>query len=107
PVPTLGPVLSDTPPPCPAALLEGKIVAHEEWGVAVEDQVGGMVWQVFWPYGYTARVVEGRVTLLDEAGDVVAGEGDVVSVGGGEIGSTGAWRGCDGVTAIENAKPML
>jgi len=70
------------PPACPGALLEGELVADEEFGFAV-TQADGLTTPVTWPDGYVARDAERR-QLLDGSGGVVAREGDHVALGGGE-----------------------
>jgi hypothetical protein len=67
---------------CPAALLEGELVADEEFGFAV-THADGFTTAVTWPHGYVARVAERR-ELLDGSGRVIAREGDHVALGGGE-----------------------
>ena len=98
PVPTQEPQPPGTPQACMAALIAGTLVADVRWGIALDDPAG-FVREVVWPSGYAARD-DGRLLLLNEAGRVVAREGDQVTIGGGEIGSDGAWLGCGGLTVI-------
>lgn len=91
-VPTQEPRSAETPEECPGALIEGPLIADSRWGIALDD-TAGFVRKVLWPYGYSARRDE-RVVLLDESGRVVAGEGDLVSIGGGEISGNGPWLAC-------------
>jgi hypothetical protein len=85
------PVPTQTPPPafalgpeaCPLALLEGRLVRHEEFGVAVQGDPNFAPAVVVWPHGWAARDVVGVRELLDADGRVVAREGDFVSAGGG------------------------
>jgi hypothetical protein len=85
------PVPTQTPPPaialgpeaCPLALLEGRLVRHEELGVAVQGDPNFPPTIVVWPHGWAARDVDGTRELLDADGRVVAREGDLVSAGGG------------------------
>lgn len=65
---------------CPAALLEGALVADDRWGVALATEFGSQA--VRWPSGYYARQ-SGALTLHDAVGRVVASQGDIVYVGGG------------------------
>ena len=97
-VPTQKPQPPGTPQACPAALITGTLVADVRWGIALDDPAG-FVREVVWPSGYAARD-DGRLLLLNEAGRVVAREGDQVTIGGGEIGSDGAWLACGGLTVI-------
>ncbi len=84
---------------CPAALIEGMLVRDEESGLALQD-AQGLVRQVIWPNGYSARDESARILLLDASGIVVAHEGDRVSIGGGEIDAQGTWLGCGGTTLL-------
>lgn len=69
-----------TPQACPAALLEGRLVADGHGSAAVETEFGTT--PVRWPDGY--HVDDGdEVALLDERGNLVATEGEIVYVGGG------------------------
>lgn len=70
------------PQACPAALLEGELVADEVFGFAV-THAEGFTTPVTWPAGYVARDAERR-ELLDGSGRVIAREGDHVALGGGE-----------------------
>jgi len=90
-LPTQPPVPSGTPPACMAALLEGRLVEDERWGLALVD-ANGTVHKVVWPYGYSARRDVAHVALLDPTGVAVTGQG--LQIGGGEIGSDGAWLAC-------------
>ena len=64
---------------CNAALLEGELVVHPDWGVAVR----GYEYPIFWPLGYVGRSRGDLIEVLNPAGDVVARIGDVISAGGG------------------------
>jgi hypothetical protein len=70
------------PQVCNAALLEGELVADDEFGFAVTD-VERFTTAVTWPNGYVARDAERR-ELLDGSGEVIAREGDHVALGGGQ-----------------------
>lgn len=97
-VPTQAPEPSGSPRPCPAALIEGALVTDERWGLVIED-ADGLRRKILWPHGYAARVGS-RLALLDASGSIVAYEGDLVRVGGGETGSSGTWLGCGGITVV-------
>jgi hypothetical protein len=77
-----GPILDLGPRACPAALLEGVLVADDTTGFLVAH-ADGFSAPVVWPHGYVARDVEGARQLLDGSGAVVAREGDFFSAGGG------------------------
>lgn len=74
----VGPLRTPSPEACPAALLEGELLADDAGGLMVRH-AEGFVMSVVWPDGYVVRGGE----LLDPTGKVVAREGDVVSLGGG------------------------
>ena len=96
---TQAPEPAGTPQACMASLIEGALVRDAPSGVAIRD-AQGLVHQVVWPFGYTARDDSGRLVVLDASGSVVAHEGDRVSIGGGEIGTDGTWLGCGGTTIL-------
>jgi len=83
---------------CMQALTEGTIVRDERSGLALRGAQGG-VGEVIWPNGYSARDDGGRPVLLDASGNVVAHEGDHVSIGGG-IDAEGAWLACGGPKVV-------
>ena len=98
PVPTQPPP-SSTPQYCEMALIGGRLIADSHWGIALDDPAG-FVREVIWPYGYAARQ-DARRVLLNAAGQIVAGERDQVTIGGGEMGSNGPWRACGNPGSIE------
>ena len=78
-----------------AARTEGTLVREPRSGVGLRVDPD-LVYQVIWPYGYSARDDDGRLALLDATGKVVAHEGDRVAIGGGER-EPGTWIGCGGI----------
>lgn len=99
-VPTMRSSPPGTPEPCPAAVTEGELVAHDIWGVAITEAESDIVRQVIWPYGFEGRREEAGVVLVDRAGRIVAREGDRVRIGGGETGGTRSWLACGGITVV-------
>jgi hypothetical protein len=93
---TMGPPPGPTPDACPAALVEGVIVRIPPARVGIQSG-GDAPRELIWPNAYTARVVDGRIVVLDEHGDVAVREGDRASIGGGET-APGAWLACGGIT---------
>ena len=86
-----------TPGPCPAAVLDGVLIAGPD-GIALRDP-SGAVWRLVWP----ADVVIGGTdpaTIVDASGVVIAKVGDTVSVGGGETNEANAWNACGGITVV-------
>ena len=65
----------------PAALMEGVL---EEQAGCLFVTVDGDSWLLLWPEGYTARVADGHLDVLDESGEVVGRVGEPLRVGGGE-----------------------
>jgi hypothetical protein len=98
-VPTQDPAPSDSPRPCPAALVEGDLVADPRWGLVLAD-VDGLTRKVVWPHGFAARQDGSRLALLDAGGSVVAHEGDRIRIGGGETGDDAAWLACGGISLL-------
>ncbi len=96
---TQAPEPGETPAGCPAALIEGVLVRDAQSGVGLRD-AQGLVRGVIWPNGYSARDDGGRLAVLDGSGNLVAHEGDRVSIGGGEIDTIGTWLGCGGTTVL-------
>jgi hypothetical protein len=83
PTQTAPPLIDLGPLACPAALLEGVLVRHEEAGLAVQGDPNFPPTPVLWPHGWVARDMHDVRELLDAAGRVVGREGDFVSAGGG------------------------
>ena len=73
---------------CNGALLEGKLIAHPQWGLAVQN-IGAEPLLVFWPHGWYRRDSGDHVELLDPDGEVIARAGDHISAGGGGINING------------------
>ena len=96
---TQQPIGSETPPGCPAALIEGVLVVDQRSGIALRDPSGGIE-DLIWPHGDSGRVGD-PITVVDADGNVVARVGDQVRIGGGEIGADGAWMACGGITVVD------
>jgi hypothetical protein len=78
---------------CPAARLDGLLVADARSGTAVE--VGIERKPIIWPFGYSGhRTSSGVVEVRDLIGVVVARTGEDVALGGGEITNDGRWSTC-------------
>ena len=80
-----------TAPPsglCLDALISGRVVTSERWGIALADAVGH-VSKAVWPNGFHGVLDGTRVALVDGAGQVVAEVGDTIESGGGLIGPNG------------------
>lgn len=83
---------SSTPEACAGALLEGELIADDAAGFLVRH-AEGFVTAVIWPDGYVVRDGEVR-ELVGPGGQVVAEDGDSVSIGGGMIGADTAFAVC-------------
>jgi len=79
------------------ALIGGTIVRAAATGLGLRSSDGTLT-AVEWPFGSTARIVDGKVELLDETGAVVAREGDEITVGGGF--GNALWHACGPVTLV-------
>jgi hypothetical protein len=84
---------------CPAALLEGELVADPVLGLAVMAPDGTVV-PTLWPFGYEGRIGPDGIALVDLAGTQVARSGEVVRLGGSRAGfdPPGMWVTCGGVS---------
>lgn len=96
---TQAPQAGATPAACPAALIEGALVRDAQSGVGLRD-AQGRIRVLIWPNGYSARDDGGRLAVLDGSGNLVAHEGDRISIGGGEIDARGTWLACGGTTVL-------
>ena len=78
---------------CDDALLTGRLVRDAETGLAVAGPTGEIT-RVIWPFGFSARYEADRIWLVNEAGGIVASEGESVEMGGGF--GTRFWSACAG-----------
>ena len=76
------------------ALATGTLVPDTRSGLGIAS-ADGFRTPVMWPFGYSAILVEEVIQLIDDEGNVVAVEGDVVSMGGGS-GAGGLFYACAG-----------
>jgi hypothetical protein len=90
-----------TPGPCPAAALDGELVAAAD-GIALRDPTG-TVWRLVLPAGLAIQGAADQAAVVDAAGAVIAKVGDTVSVGGGETNVAGEWNACGGITVVAPA----
>ena len=74
---------------CMEALITGGLVAHEQWGLALQVPGTGELIRPLFPFGYSAAVDGNRIALLDEEGNLVAHTGDLIQSSGGFIGAEG------------------
>ncbi|RIJ70748.1 META domain-containing protein [Nakamurella silvestris] len=65
------------------AILAGRLVLTSTGCVALTSGANGEPRVIVWPTGFTARLVDGSLVVLDQDGTVVAREGDRISVRGG------------------------
>ncbi len=85
---------------CMDALAQGTLVPDPRTGLALATSDGQRM-PVMWPFGYSARLVNGEIELLDDSGAFVAREGDTVQMGGGS-GQNGLFFACaEGITVVD------
>lgn len=85
---------------CDDALAQGTLVPDPRSGLALASGNGERT-PVMWPFGYSARLVDGVIELVDSSGALVAREGDMVQMGGG-FGASGLFYSCsDGLVVVE------
>jgi len=89
---------------CPAALLDGTLVAHGDSDLAVKESTGGFVREVTWPAGVSVQRGPERLVVTDFFGAVIAQEGDHVQLGGGERWSDGPWGVCGQISVDEQGE---
>ena len=84
-------VVVPSPTSCPKALIEGTL---EPLGVGdgIGIAVGPRHLLIAWPAPYSTRTVEGRLSVVDASGRVIASVGDRVRVPGGE--DQFGWQAC-------------
>ena len=101
PTPTDGTIalLTDTSPggACELAGDSGALARDHQSGIGVKAPDGSHE-SVMWPFGYTARIRNGRAELLDTLGNVVAVEGDQVAFGGADTGPY--WHECGPIELV-------
>lgn len=64
------------------ALMEGELTV-DDGCLGVSPEADDMVTAVVWPAGYSLEFDDDGVVLIDDQGEVVAHEGDLISMGGG------------------------
>jgi hypothetical protein len=87
---------------CMAALGHGTVARNPDSGIGLLDADGKPV-SVLWPFGFSGRIVEGRAVLLNEQGNILAREGDEITLGGGYGAGDRSFTACGGVTVDEPA----
>jgi len=65
----------------PAALIEGVLEVRSDCLFISAD---GERWLLLWPQGYKPHSTDGRIEIVNEAGERIGREGDQVRLGGGE-----------------------
>lgn len=69
---------------CMDALIRGRLVADDRWGIALESGRGRS--KVIWPHGYHGVRDGDILALVDGRGQLVGRVGDVIESGGGNVG---------------------
>jgi hypothetical protein len=83
---------------CLTARTEGTLVSDPASGIALRR--GDLITRVVWPFGFSGRIIGGRLGLADDHGVVVAWAGDHVSLGGGFLPPDETFHPCAGPTVI-------
>ena len=83
---------------CMDALAIGMLVTSVKSGLALQAE-NGTVLEVEWPFGYTARREATGLALYDNAGVLVAHEGQRVQAGGGS-GADNVFHACPGSVSV-------
>ena len=77
---------------CPAALLEGMLIAHPATGSAIAGDPRPI--PIIWPFGFRGRRTGVVLEILDRSGAIVARSGESIRLSGGEITGDGQWSTC-------------
>lgn len=104
PLPTHEPGGPNDPGACPTSLAYGELVAHADWGIALEVGTIKRIQRVLWPHGFVGRWREGRLALTDGSGNAVAHVGDIVGLGGGNV-SDDTWLACGELEVLPPPSP--
>ena len=87
------------PKACPLALLGGTLVAND--GDLAVDTGRGQTYVVHWTDGVHVGSAEAGLTLFGFLGDVIAHEGDWVSMGGGYAPGDAFFTPCGGIEVTD------
>ena len=99
-------VAIETEPPregdgCLMARVGGVVAVDPEVGVGLRDS-RGVIHRTVWPLGFTAYRALGGVTIVDDKGRVVAGEGDEIATAG-FTGDDGVEHPCGPIEIVHRA----
>jgi hypothetical protein len=83
---------------CDAALATGRLTNNRPNGLALQG-ANGETSLVLWPFGYRTQGVVGSMELIDDHGQFVAREGDMVEMTGG-MGTEGFFVACAGTIKV-------
>ncbi|HEX5827874.1 MAG TPA: hypothetical protein VFY23_10160 [Candidatus Limnocylindrales bacterium] len=101
------PILVGPPPPrgmqpvlaCPPAGLAGTLRRDARTGLTIDG------YTLVWPHDYSATLDGDVAVLLDDRGDPVAREGDVIRVAGGFATPGGLFDVCGAPAVLDTAAP--
>jgi hypothetical protein len=79
---------------CDMALVSGTLTNNRPNGLALRTPDGEGI-LILWPFGYQSRGFVGSMELVDDKGQAIAREGDVVEMSGG-MGADGLFVACAG-----------
>jgi hypothetical protein len=69
----------------PSALITGKLVVDGDYMRVKSGWFFAKGSLLIWPYGYSLKTADGKISVVDKDGQVVAAVGDEAKFGGGAI----------------------
>ena len=85
--------------PCDGEAMVGILTSTSKWLMGLKDEATGVETSVHWPNGFSHTDTDPR-GLLNATGDVLAYEGDLVSLPGEWSPAGHVWFACSNVTVL-------